>query len=362
MKIQSAEKFLAIVEQFTPFHDGSDLYWIFFVCVKRKWKQIAVRKYQDVYYVSASERISFSYPAEYLSEDLEDELKIWSQQLSTYKASVLKSPVEAQTALLRAIPMELRQGLMTRRNVNHLMPDWNIDLNISMKDKKILMEILKSRDGDATSTLNTDQYFEHCRIAYLANPKTFPDIEKGLSGREYYKQFADGRDGGLLALDPTSNEALKNWYHSKDWQGAHPWEIYRGGNSTHIDLSITCDTGTNNWNITLTAFSSTRMAEACRIAIALKKAGLPFTLSHKESYLKRILEEDWVGIVPEDSGIKYAYHDFPDEYGVADCIYLSWILESHPKEKKRHIKQQVKKLTFWLPELMSADLVAHSKK
>lgn len=113
MKIQSAEKFLAIVDQFTPFHDGSDLYWIFYVRVKRKWKQIAVRKYQDVYYVAASERISFSYPTEYLSEDLENELKIWSQQLSVYKAAVLKNPVEAQTTLIHAIPMELRKGLMT---------------------------------------------------------------------------------------------------------------------------------------------------------------------------------------------------------------------------------------------------------
>lgn len=354
MEIQPIERFLAVVNQFSPFHDGSDLLWIFFVQVKRKWKKVVIRKYQDTYYVGASGRISFSYPAEDLSENLQNELEIWTKRLSVYQALCLKNPIEAQAALIQTIPKELRMGLMTRRNVKRLMPDWAVlDLDVSKEDEAILMEILRGYDNPIISSLTTEHYFESCRIAYLANPKTFDNFEEKRSGREYYQRYADGRHGGLLSVDPTSTEALKKWYHSGEWQGTHPWEIYRGGNSTHINLSITCDRGDDNWRIVLTAFSTSRMVETCRIAIALKKAGLPFTLSHKESYLNRILEEDWVGIVPEDSGIKYAYQSFPQEYGVADCVYLSWIPESYPKEKRRLIKQHLKKLTFWLPERMS---------
>jgi hypothetical protein len=358
MKIQSAENFLEIVNEFAPFHDGPDLYWIFFLPVKRKWKQVSVRKYQDVYYIAASDVAMFSYPAEYLNVNVEEKLKIWAQQLFGYKALVLKDPINAQISLIRSIPMDLRKGLMIRKNVRRLISDWaNLDIDSSKEYEKMLLEILRGRDGKEVSTLTADQYFEYCRVAYLANPKTFPSLDGQLSGRELYKQYADGRDGGLLSLDPTSPEALKNWFHSGAWHGTHPWEIYRGGNSTHINLSITPDYGNKDWRIVLTAFSTARMVEACRIAIALKKAGLPFTLSHKESYLNRILEEDWVGIVPEGSGIKYAYQSFPSEYGVADCIYLSWIVESFPKEKRRNIKQQLKKLVFWLPERMTAELM-----
>ncbi|NGX33253.1 MAG: hypothetical protein K1060chlam4_01315, partial [Candidatus Anoxychlamydiales bacterium] len=84
------------------------------------------------------------------------------------------------------------------------------------------------------------------------------------------------------------------------------------------------------------------------------KANLPFTLSYKESYLNRILEEDWVGIVPEGAGIKYGFHNFPKEYDVADCIYLSWFFESYPKQKHQSLKRQLKKLIFWLPEKVSS--------
>jgi hypothetical protein len=193
-------------------------------------------------------------------------------------------------------------------------------------------------------------------IAYLANPETFKDFNfvEGLSGQEYYKKFADGRDGGLSSLELTNEKAFKKWYKSGRQCGGHPWEIYRGGNSTHIDLSVTSGYKEGDWRVTLTAFSTTRMVETCRIAIALKKANLPFTLSYKESYLNRILEEDWVGIIPEDIGIKYAYHNFPKKYDVADCIYLNWIFESYPKEKHRNLKQQLKKLIFWLPERISS--------
>jgi hypothetical protein len=88
------------------------------------------------------------------------------------------------------------------------------------------------------------------------------------------------------------------------------------------------------------------MVETCRIAIALKKANLPFTLSYKESYLNRILEEGWVRIIPEDMGIKYAYHNFPKEYDVADSIYLNWIFEACSKGNRRKLKQQLKKINF----------------
>ena len=362
MKSQPVEKLLSIINQFTPFHDGIDLYWIFFIRVKRSWKQIFVRKYLDNYYFSATNRISFSYPKKLQNgfkekEILDDEIKIWIDEISAYRACVLKNAIEAQSLLLQTIPMNLRMGLMTRRNAKRLIPNWaKIDLGITAEEKNILLDILRGPNGHSLNNFTAKKYFEYCRIAYLANPKTFQDFNfvEGLSGREYYKQFADGRDGGLLSLELTNEEAFQKWYKNAAWHGAHPWEIYRGGNSTHINLSVTSDYKDGNWRIVLSAFSTTRMVEACRIAIALKKANLPFTLSYKESYLKRILEEDWVGIVPEDIGIKYANHNFPQEYDVADCIYLSWIFESYPKERHRSLKQQLKKLIFWLPERISS--------
>ncbi len=352
MKIPLAEKFIEIVTQFTPFHDGIDLLWIFFVKIKRKWKQIVVRQYNNVYYVDTTDDISFSYPSETWDKELDGEIQAWCEQLSSYKKALDKDPIEAQGVLIQALPIELRTGLITRRNLKRLMPDWaDIKLGVSKKDEKILMDILRSYERPSIPQLTTEMYFEYCKVAYLANAKQL-HIDKGLSGREYYKRLADGRDGGLLKVNPKSPQALRDWYNSGERQGCHPWEIYRGGNSTHIDLAIT-SYGSDDFQIELNAFSTTRLVETCRIAIALKKAGLPFVLANRDSYLLRILEEDWIGILPSHAGIKYGYQQFPDTYNVADCIHLDWLFEDSPRKKATSLKRKIKKLVFWLPERVS---------
>lgn len=154
-----------------------------------------------------------------------------------------------------------------------------------------------------------------------------------------------------FSIDEKSESKFNDWYRSGSWSGTHPWEIYRGGNSTHINLAIA--PFQNGWKILLDAFSTTRMAETCRIALALDRAHLPFTLLHKESYAKRLQGEDWVGIVPKYHGIAYAWQEFPSEFGVSDCIHLDWIFEENPK-KRRHLRSQLKHLIFWLPEKITA--------
>ena len=64
---------------------------------------------------------------------------------------------------------------------------------------------------------------------------------ESLSGREMYSQYADGRHDGLLDIDPASEQEFADWIdgtHPKRGGGGHPWEIKRGGNTTHIDLTV----------------------------------------------------------------------------------------------------------------------------
>jgi hypothetical protein len=183
-------------------------------------------------------------------------------------------------------------------------------------------------------------YFDYCKAAYLANGrKTHDTLDPSMSGRELYRRWADNRDGGLKELPLKSEESFERWYEGDSWRGGHPWEIYRGGNSTHIDLAVTRTSGTKKWEVLLEGFSSTRLVEACRIALALKRKGLPFTLRNTDSYLARLTGTDWIGIIPEYEEIKYAYHGFPKNWHVADCIHYSWLREEVPNIRivKRNI-------------------------
>lgn len=82
-----------------------------------------------------------------------------------------------------------------------------------------------------------NDYLETAAICYRA---AFPeDIEKlsqrmnveTLSAERLHKCWADQRHGGMLFLeDPNSTQEYMDWYRSRTWEGAHPFEIVYSGN------------------------------------------------------------------------------------------------------------------------------------
>lgn len=90
----------------------------------------------------------------------------------------------------------------------------------------------------ALASISLSTYLNYCRMAYLANLNKYKShVSKEMSGLEMYKAMADGRHEGLVDLPEDSTEAIIKWYHSSRF-GGHPWEICRGGNTTHIALGI----------------------------------------------------------------------------------------------------------------------------
>ena len=75
---------------------------------------------------------------------------------------------------------------------------------------------------------------------------------------------------------------------------------------------------------------------------------MPFQLSHSESYLKRILVQDFIGIVPGGNSIKYGWHQFPKEFDVADTIYFSWFKNDETGKCKIRLSN-ISKLISWFP-------------
>ena len=71
------------------------------------------------------------------------------------------------------------------------------------------------------------------------------------------------------------------------------------------------------WQLFLAGFSSSRVVETARMAVALHERGVPFILGHKDEMLRMLKGEDYVGIVPDDMTVGYNHEDFPE----ADRIY-----------------------------------------
>jgi len=93
------------------------------------------------------------------------------------------------------------------------------------------------------SEISLHEYLKTAAICYRA---AFPeDIKELLQRMEVtevpaellHKRWADQRHGGMLFLeDPTSKQEYMGWYRSREWDGAHPFEIVYSGNVHGISL------------------------------------------------------------------------------------------------------------------------------
>lgn len=366
-------RFTEAIKLFDPAISGKDQDWEFHIKINRKWHVLNVKSYEDSWYCNLNPSFSNSFyergnssfsfnlvstdrPSEHseISDIVSSKIGCITDILQEIAAQVKEDHLKYHSQLLRALPPTLRWGVAPSPLIRDLLPNLqSFQSDLSGIEIKKSCEICDAPSPDPIPQMTARKFFDYCRIAYCANPGSFDSYELTLdpdvSGLELYKTYSDGRDAGLSKINLDSPEAFSNWYNSQRNFGAHPWEIYRGGNSTHIDLRVdkVDQSHKKGWQITLSAFSSSRLAETCRIAMALDKAQMPFELEDKKSYLQRLRGEDMIGIVPDGYDTKYGWHNFPREFNVADTIHWSWIKQSG--EQSRSLLKDLKNATTWLP-------------
>lgn len=155
--------------------------------------------------------------------------------------------------------------------------------------------------------MSASDFFNFCSMGYNAMGY---DVN-GLSPKEQYKKFADGRDDGLLDIEDASPEAFESWLNRKEFSTGHPWEVCRGGNSTHISLYVHNDE--KGYYLYLSGDSYGRSNETIKFYLALCRAGLPVWLHEAETLVQRVLGTEKVGVVPQGVFPKYRSGDFPNE-------------------------------------------------
>lgn len=120
-----------------------------------------------------------------------------------------------------------------------------------------------------------NEFYHFCALGYRAMGYT--GTEK--SEKEQYALHADGRDEGLSKLDGDSPEAFAQWLKERPRTG-HPWEVCRGGNSTHIDCIVHQDA--HGYYLVVAGLAETRTIEAVRFFLALYRAGVPVCIRNAE--------------------------------------------------------------------------------
>jgi hypothetical protein len=257
------------------------------------------------------------------------QLKKLAWALEHFNGQVLrieKDWVSVYRETVRHYPLVMRYGIVPKTIIWKYYPGtYRVDTELGkapVRDFVRQVHAYRFREeyGGHHKKMTLALFMRYCKVAYLANAHRFNGaIEPGMPSLTMYERLADGRDEGLTDLPANSADAFRQWYRSQRG-GGHPWEIYRGGNTTHIDLGVT--ERHEGWSVFLRGSSTTRMAETIRIAVALVQAGLPVEIHDAEKLVLRLLGMDNVGIIPEYLGNHRAAQYFDDADKVFDCVHL----------------------------------------
>lgn len=251
------------------------------------------------------------------------------------------------------LPYQFRTGVVRRSVVWEKEPEWKEKSleGLTPETFTAFKDLMASGMNDELKigrleSMTANDFFRACAIGYKACG--YKGTE--LSPSEQYYMHADGRDEGLSGrgyglnagsgIDFDDPAAWEEWYFDAKRGGGHPWEVVRGGNSTHVDLYVAHDRNNIDWKERAGKISKDeaeahsrgfyyivrglhRAVEAVNFYTGLSAAGLPVILSDAKEILARFEMTDYIGIVPHNVIPKYCEGMFPAKYGrVVDFIHV----------------------------------------
>jgi len=182
-------------------------------------------------------------------------------------------------------------------------------------------------------SVTANDFYNYCAIGY----KAMGYKVEGMTPKEQYYRFADGRDEELSTIDPDSEEAFKEWLTFDGRGYGHPWEVSRGGNSTHIDFQVDFDSDGYYFYLA----GANRANETLKFFLATSRARLPVYLYKADVFKRRMQGAEKIGVVPSNIIPKYRSGDFPGE----DIIsFMNLPIENPERVASKCVWQDIKEV------------------
>lgn len=216
------------------------------------------------------------------------------------------------------LPPQYRTGTILRKHYFDIAPEEREDFfaDISREDVEEFCRLAyaqpktEEKFKERIEAMTAGDFYRFCAMGYAAN--NYEGCER--TPKEQYHLNADGRDEGLSELDIDDPDAFRKWYFEDRFHIGHPWEVCRGGNSTHISLYVCSRGNESGYYLALAGIAVYRTIETVKFYLALRRAGVPVYLRGAELMADRLMEKEKIGIVPEDVLPAYCEGRFPNEY------------------------------------------------
>ncbi len=314
------------------------------------WYSFQTAQYEGILYFYLNGKLLFSINADespaddrYDPEGYFDEFVKWLKGKIGYELNNLKKDPQNYNRYIREnLAWSKRTGRIKRKDYWDILGDDTIRPDKALGEKLIstledLVTGTKDKDITLLPEITANTFFRFCEICYDANDY-FKNSDETLSPLQKYLKMADGRDAGLRNIEGDSPGAFHQWYHNGERMGAHPWEICRGGNSTHISLFVS--EVEKKWSIRLAGSSIVRVEETVRMAVALHENNIPFKLSEADEIVRMVTGNDYIGIVPDTVFPRYCHSLFPKEEKIIDFMNLGY--------DKEIVEKLIQKI-YWYP-------------
>jgi hypothetical protein len=239
----------------------------------------------------------------------------WEHDISEYLEWMI-SEVENALDLLRkgeynsyirkTLPYKYRTGVIPAKEYWKLHPDAEarhfetFSREECAEFSKLLSE--SGADGDhkplgRIKEMTVNKYLEISKLGYAANKLEGYETKTPL---EMYKRHADGRDGGLLDLDPDSPKAFDEWYDTPDKlvikNLSHLWEAIASSSGTRLHLYVRKDN--EGYFLSLAQNVYCCPEEAARFYIVLRKNCIPVYIYSGALIEKYLSGNGKIGIIP----------------------------------------------------------------
>ncbi len=223
------------------------------------------------------------------------------------------------------LPPQHRTGKIRRKDFWNIWPEAREEFfeDISAEDVAEFIKKASAQGVDPETIkerlpgMTANDFYRFCAMGYAENRYKGCD----LTPKEQYYLHADGRDSGLRNIDADDPAAFYAWLHDRSRGGGHPWEVCRGGNSTHVSLYPLDDE--NGYYFILDGDAWNRTIETVKFYLALTRAGVPVYLREAHTLADRLAETEWIGIVPEGVFPAYCESRFPNDH-IIDFINLPY--------------------------------------
>ena len=282
---------------------------------EESWYLFSATIYKDYYSIYINRNLVLQITPQPLSSFWNDNSRLagWLLHSVDNAISSLKND-DHNEYVKQNLPYRLRFGKILREDYWRIFPDvkkyYLEDINSNEAD--MFLDLIKKQSlddpGFRLSEMTVGSYLNCCAMGYKAN--NYEGVNE-LSPVELYKKHADGRHEGLLDLDMSSGNAFDLWYHDEKRFGGHPWEVCRGGKSTHISLYACHDD--KGWWFVLAGSSIARSIENIKFYLALTENGLPVFLRDGKEIAAMLTGTDQIGIVPDGIFPRYCGSWFTDE-------------------------------------------------